>query len=59
MNYPKQNNNVNVDRVESGIENQEADIITNVGFTKLTAMQKQMKSSIVTNLVVTFCYTTE
>ena len=40
MNYTKQNLNVNVDRVESGDENQEADITTNVGLTMLTAMQR-------------------
>ena len=36
----KQNHNMNVDRVESGDENDEADGTTNVGLTMLTAMQR-------------------
>ena len=36
----KQNHNVNVDRVESGDENDEADGTTNVGLIMLTVMQR-------------------
>ena len=36
----KQNHDLNVDRVESGDENEEADGTTNVCLTMLTAMQR-------------------
>ena len=39
MNHAKQNHNANIDKVESGDEN-EADITTNLGLTMLTAMQR-------------------
>ena len=59
-NYTKQNHNVNVYRIESGDENEEADITTNDRpYNANCYARNQLKSSIATNLVVMFCYTAE
>ena len=58
-NYAKQNHNVNINRVESGDENQEADVTTNRPYNANCYANNKLKSRIITNLVVMFCYTAE
>ena len=57
----KKFHNMNINRVESGDENEKADDTTNVclNYHANCYAKKQLNSNIITNLVVMFCYTME